>query len=103
MGDKRVDKEKVQNRFKEIRIRNHLTQKQMAERLGVQKSVVCYYEHGERFPSYDVLLRIASIFHVSTDYLLGRDNFRVLDVSGLSEDEINAVQGVIDVVRQKDK
>lgn len=98
-----VDKSKVQNRFREIRIRNHLTQKQMAERLGVQKSVVCYYEHGERFPSYDVLLRIASIFHVSTDYLLGRDNFRALDVSGLSEDEINAVQGVIDVLRQKDR
>lgn len=103
MGDIIVDKGKVQNRFKEIRIRNHLTQKQMAERLGVQKSVVCYYEHGERFPSYDVLLRIASIFHVSTDYLLGRDNFRALDVSGLSEDEINAIQGVIDVLRQKDK
>lgn len=98
-----MDKSKVQNRFREIRIRNHLTQKQMAERLGIQKSVVCYYEHGDRFPSYDVLLRIASIFHVSTDYLLGRDNFRALDVSGLSEDEINAIQGVIDVLRQKDK
>lgn len=103
MGDKRVDKEKVQNRFKEIRIRNHLTQKQMAERLGIQKSVVCYYEHGDRFPSYDVLLRIASIFHVSTDYLLGRDNSRVLDVTGLSDDDINVVQGVIDALRQKDK
>lgn len=101
MGGKRVDKEKVQNRFKEIRIRNHLTQKQMAERLGIQKSVVCYYEHGDRFPSYDVLLRIASIFHVSTDYLLGRDNFRSLDVSGLSEDDINAVQTVIDALRRK--
>lgn len=98
-----MDKEKVQNRFKEIRVRNHLTQKQMAERIGVQKSVVCYYEHGDRFPSYDVLLRIASIFHVSTDYLLGLDSSRTLDVTGLSEDEINAVQGVIDVLRQKDK
>lgn len=96
-----MDKGKVQNRFKEIRTRNHLTQKQMAERLGVQKSVVCYYEHGERIPSYDVLLRIASIFHVSTDYLLGLDSARTLDVTGLSDDDITVVQAVIDALRRK--
>lgn len=75
----------------------------MAERLGVQKSVVCYYERGERFPSIDILIRFSSIFHISTDYLLGLDKSRTLDVSGLSEDDIIAVQGVIDALRRKDK
>lgn len=95
--------DKFTNRFKEIRIQNHLTQKQMAERLGVQKSVVCYYEHGERFPSIDIIIRFSSIFHVSIDYLLGLDKSRTLDVSGLSEEDINAVQGVINALRRKDK
>lgn len=95
--------DKFTNRFKEIRIQNHLTQKQMAERLGVQKSVVCYYERGERFPFIDILIRFSSIFHISTDYLLGLDKSRTLDVSGLSEDDIIAVQGVIDALRRKDK
>ena len=95
-----MDKEKVQNRFKDIRLKNHLTQKQMAERLGISKSVVNYYETGNRTPSIDILIRFSSIFHVSTDYLLGLDKTRTLDVSGLCEDDINAIQAVIDAIRR---
>ena len=96
-----MDKIAVPNKFKEIRIKNHLTQRQMAERLGVSKSVVNYYETGNRTPSIDILIRFSSIFHISTDYLLGLDKTRTLDVSGLSEDDINAVQTMIDALRRK--
>lgn len=96
-----VDKIEVPNRLKQIRIKNHLTQRQMAERLGVSKSIINYYETGSRTPSIDILIRISTTFHISTDYLLGLDKTRTLDVSGLSDDDVNVVQGVIDALRRK--
>lgn len=96
-----MDKIEVPNRLKQIRIKNHLTQRQMAERLGVSKSIINYYETGSRTPSIDILIRISTTFHISTDYLLGLDKTRTLDVSGLSDDDVNVVQGVIDALRRK--
>lgn len=91
----------IANRLKQIRLENKLTQKQLAERLGIQKSVVSYYENGERYPSYDVLVRFARIFHTSTDYLLGLEHTRTLDVSDLSEDDINVLIAVANALRRK--
>lgn len=67
-------------RLKELRMSQHMTQQELANRLGVAKSIVSYYESGERFPSYDILVRIARIFRVTTDYLLEIDHRRMLDV-----------------------
>lgn len=88
-------------KLKRLRTGQKLTQQQLAERLGVAKSVVSYYESGDRYPSYDVLVRIARIFHVTTDYLLDIEKRRILDVSDLSEDEIAVVSIVADALRNK--
>ena len=84
-----------------LRTSQKLTQQQLAERLGVAKSVVSYYESGDRYPSYDVLVKIARIFHITTDYLLDIEKTRILDVSDLSEDEIAVVSIVADALRNK--
>ena len=78
-----------------------MTQQQLATRLGVAKSIVSYYESGDRFPSYDVLIKIAHTFHVTTDYLLDIERQRVIDVSDLSEDHIAVVVTVADALRSK--
>ena len=78
-----------------------LTQQQLGELLGVAKSVVSYYESGDRFPSMDVLIRISRIFHVTTDYLLNVERERVLNVSDLSEDDIVVLETVADALRRK--
>ena len=88
-------------RLKSMRVNRNLTQKQLAEQLGVAKSVVSYYESGDRFPSYDVLVRLARIFHVTTDYLLGIEHNRVLDVSGLNDEQIAALENLINVMQSK--
>lgn len=75
------------------------TQQQLADRLGVAKSVVSYYESGDRYPSYDVIVKIAHTFHVTTDYLLDVERKRVLDVSDLSEENIAVLQTVADALR----
>ena len=79
-----------------------MTQQQLAIRLGVAKSVVSYYESGDRFPSYDVLIKIARTFHVTTDYLLDIERRRVLDVSDLSEEQITVILTVANALKNKD-
>lgn len=89
------------SKLKALRYNQRLTQQQLAERVGVAKSVVSYYESGDRFPSYDVLIKISRLFHVSTDYLLGVERKRVLDVSDLTDDDIFVLQTVADALRKK--
>ncbi len=88
-------------KLKTLRVGMNLTQQQLATRLGVAKSVVSYYESGDRFPSYDVLIKIARTFHTTTDFLLGLERERVIDVSGLSEHEVSAIANLVDIVRDK--
>lgn len=90
------------NTLKTLRLKEHMTQAQLAQKLGLTKSVISAYETGLRLPSYDILIHIAKIYHVSTDYLLGLSYKQEIDLSGLSQEEIEAVLNLINVMR-KDK
>ncbi len=83
------------DRLKKLRETAGLQQVQVGKLLGVDRSSVNHYESGARQPSLDVLVRYAEIFHVTTDYLLGRTIRDVLDVSGLTDSEINIVKGLV--------
>ena len=64
-----------------------MTQPELAKRLDVTRSAVATYENNSRQPSFQILIRLAKIFNVSTDYLLlGNDN-NLLDVEGLSGEQ----------------
>ena len=89
------------DKLKMLRTGQNLTQQQLATRLGVQKSVVSYYESGERTPSTDVLIKLARVFHTTIDYLLDVKRERVIDVSGLSESDIIAVTAVVEALKNK--
>ncbi len=47
--------------------------------------MISFYELGERTPTPENLIRLARIFHVSCDYLLGLDKEDTIDISQLSE------------------
>ncbi|MBD8918540.1 MAG: XRE family transcriptional regulator [Lachnospiraceae bacterium] len=92
--------------LKELRIQHGLTQQQLALQLGITKSVVSYYELQERSPSPDILVKLASIFHVSTDYLLGLEKCSTpdkiyLDVSDLESEDITTLNLLITHLRNK--
>ncbi len=89
------------NRVKTLRKKNNYTQSQLAERLGVTKSVISAYETGLRMPSYDILISLARVFKVSTDFLLGVEQKEGIDLSGLTEAEINAILNLIKIMRQR--
>lgn len=71
-----------------LRENKRLSQSQLAARLGITKSMVSAYENSARMPSYAVLLRIAGMFNVSLDYLLGMENQIIFRTDGLSESQI---------------
>lgn len=88
------------NKLKTLRIENKMTQKQVADRIGLAISAVSSYESGSRYPSYDVLIKLANMFHVSTDYLLNMTSRRTIDISDLSEDEIELISQLVNKLRQ---
>lgn len=89
------------DKLKTLRTSQKLTQQQLADRIGVAKSVVSYYESGNRYPSYDVLVKIAHVFHTSTDYLLDVKKEKVIDVTGLSDEDIAVVRTVAEALKNK--
>ncbi len=80
-----------------------MTQKQLAERLGITASVVSYYEMAERIPSPEILIKLSGIFHISVDELLGLERPRPspLDVSGLTDEDIRYLQQTIDILKRR--
>jgi len=62
--------------LKQLREENKLSQKDIANFLGITRQAVASYELAKREPDYDVLKKLADYFDVSIDYLLGRANCR---------------------------
>ncbi len=58
-------------RMRELRLANKMKQTEVAEALGLSITGYCGYEYGNRDPQTAVLVKLARLYHVSTDYLLG--------------------------------
>lgn len=70
-------------RIHELRIALGWSQVELAKRLNVAKQTVSNWENDNIQPSIDMLVNLAKLFHVSTDYLLGLENATTLNVEGL--------------------
>ena len=62
------------DRISELRSMRSWSQVTLAKRLGVTKQAVSNWENGNIQPSIEMLLRLARLFGVPTDYLLGLEN-----------------------------
>lgn len=60
-------------RLKELRKRKNLTQKELAEQIGIKRNSYSDWENGKTEPSYENLVMLADLFDVSLDWLFGRD------------------------------
>ncbi len=70
-----------------------LSRKQIAERIGVTESTIGLYESGNRQPSLENLMKLASIYKVTTDYLLGCEPSTIdaLSLHGLNDKQVQAL------------
>ncbi len=87
-------------KLRSLRIEKNLTQKQVADRIGLAISAVSSYESGSRYPTYDTLIKLARMFHVSTDYLLGIADKRNIDVTGLNDEDVGLISQLVDKLRK---
>ncbi|SHK57511.1 Helix-turn-helix domain-containing protein [Hespellia stercorisuis DSM 15480] len=95
--------ETLGSRLRQLRISKHLKQEQVAALIDVNKSSICTYENNMRQPSLDILVRLATLYRVSTDYLLGCQSNKTIDVSGLTTVEMNMVANLVENMTEKNK
>lgn len=70
-----------------MRMARGMSQVEFAKLIGVTKQCVSNWENDNVIPSIEMLVKIADIFNVRTDLLLGRDSVEVIDVSGLTDEQ----------------
>lgn len=90
-------------RLKALRQSMNLPQEQLARLLNVDRSTISSYESSMRQPSLDTLSRIADVFGVSTDYLLGRTNNCSFDAFALEEEDTAALYRVAAIFYEKNR
>ncbi len=97
-------------RLKELRLDHHWNMKETAEMIGIPYTTYISYEKGEREPNYEMLLKLASFFDVSTDYLLGNvsEPYMQLDtermknyLNSYSDDEEEELNEVLTELRSR--
>ena len=78
-------------KIKNLRVNSGMKQVQLAKRLGITKSAVNSWETGTNSPSLSYIIKLAQIFGVSTDYLLGVNERLTVDITSLDEEQKQAV------------
>jgi transcriptional regulator with XRE-family HTH domain len=63
----------VSNNIKFLRKREHLTQEQLAHKIGIKRSLIGAYEEGRADPRLNNLLKMSELFRVSVDAMISRD------------------------------
>ena len=88
-------------RINELRIAHGWNQVQLAEKLNITKQTVSNWENENIQPSIEMLIRIAKLFRVSSDYLLGLDDTPTINVDGLPIHFVAHLTQIIDDYKAK--
>lgn len=80
----------ISERIRELEVIG-ITQSNLASALNISRSAVNAWEMGTSKPSIDTLVDLADFFHVSTDYLLGRNELQLIEISGVSPEGVDII------------
>ena len=89
-------------RLQTLRKSKGISQKQVADAVGISASVISNYESSERTPSLENLIALAGFYRCSTDYLLGLekpDTCKALDISNLTDEQAQLLRAFIDSLK----
>ena len=78
----------IGERIKQLREQCGWTQVELSRKLNITRSSVNAWEMGISVPSTVLIIELAKLFHVSTDYLLGVNETSTLDISSLNDKEV---------------
>lgn len=85
----------IDERIKQLRKTHNMTQSILAKKLGITRSSVNAWEMGLSIPSTTYIAELSQLFGVSSDYLLGLSSNLNIDVSDLTEKEIQLVYELV--------
>ena len=81
-------------RIKEFRKIKNLTQQQVADKIGINQKTYSNYENSQAEPSISNLIKLANLFGVSVDTLVGNDA-NIVDLTTLDENRKHIVNEVV--------
>ena len=91
----------VSDRIKFLREQKNYTQTDLAKKLGITRSSVNAWELGISVPSTQYIVELSNIFSVSTDYLLGVQKTSSIDISGLTQGDIEMIYSLTEYLKSK--
>ena len=74
-------------KLKKLRKEKGIEAQYIAKKLNVSKSTYSYYENNKSQPNFETLKKLADLFDVSTDYLLGRTDMK--EIAIIENEEIS--------------
>ena len=90
-------------RLRELRTQKGISQEDLGKRLGVSKQTVSNWEIENVTPALDMFLNIVNYFRTTPDYMLGYDGKRLINVEGLTDQEISHIMLLIDDLKMRHK
>ena len=88
------------DRIKALREARGLTQAELARKMNMTRNGINSWEQGLSMPSPPSLVDLARLFSVSTDYLLGVENYSAVNVTGLNEADVALLAQLADRLRE---
>ena len=79
-------------RLADLRRERGYTQYSFAEALKTSRSNICGYEAGEKFPKYEMLVRMCQLLGVTSDYMLGLDKEKSAVSHGIFVDQLKGLR-----------
>uniref|UniRef100_UPI003FF05F92 helix-turn-helix domain-containing protein n=1 Tax=Dysosmobacter welbionis TaxID=2093857 RepID=UPI003FF05F92 len=88
-------------RIRQLRQARGISQVELSAALDVTKQSVSNWENNNIQPSIDILIRLSRYFSVSTDYILGLDERKYIEITGLTDKEVTHIQQIIDDIKNR--
>ena len=92
----------LSSQIRRLRLACGISQVELARRIGVTKQSISNWENDNIQPSIEMLKRLSETFAVSVDVLLGMDDRKYLEITGLSDTQLAHIQALIDDIRIKE-
>lgn len=90
-------------RLRELRESKNLTQTQVAKRLNLSKTTISGYENNIKTPSLDVLVKLSILYDVSSDYILGLENRKMLLLDGITQNQVKILEAILREFKETNK
>ncbi len=106
----------IGNRIKELRKEKRFSQAELAEKIETDEHMISRYENNRVVPSAEVIIKIAQVFDVSTDYILLENapkklfkldtpemTKRLQEIESLNERDKDSLFNILDALLMKSK